>query len=254
MIDLRCGDYRETLADVTCDALIADPPYSTRTHAGHDAGASLVNRKQKAWPRSGGGSDPLRPRRAIAYAGWSAADVDAFVDFWAPRNRGWFACMSDSVLCEVYRAAFERNGLVGFQPLPCVIPGMTVRMSGDGPSSWAVYLNVARPKSLHKWGTLRGAYVLPNQGERVHIGGKPMDLMREVVRDYSRAGDVVCDPCAGGATTLIAAAIEGRKAIGSELDPATHALAMKRIETSGEIEKFAPSDVLKRAKQSRLPL
>jgi len=40
------------------------------------------------------------------------------------------------------------------------------------------------------------------------IGGKPMWLMRALVRDYSRPGNLVCDPCAGGATTLIAAAIE----------------------------------------------
>lgn len=29
--ELRLGDYREVLADVTCDALITDPPYSART-------------------------------------------------------------------------------------------------------------------------------------------------------------------------------------------------------------------------------
>ena len=54
--------------------------------------------------------------------------------------------------------------------------------------------------------------------------------MRALVRDYSRPGDLVCDPCAGGATTLIAAALEGRRAIGAELDPETYALACARIE------------------------
>jgi site-specific DNA-methyltransferase (adenine-specific) len=84
------------------------------------------------------------------------------------------------------------------------------------------------------------------------VGSKPLWLMRAIVRDYSRPGDVVCDPCAGGATTLIASVIEGRQAIGSELDPATHAKALNRIVTSGEIERYAPSDALKHAKQARL--
>lgn len=31
--DLRLGRYQDVLADVECDAVIADPPYSERTHA-----------------------------------------------------------------------------------------------------------------------------------------------------------------------------------------------------------------------------
>ena len=101
-------------------------------------------------------------------------------------------------------------------------------MSGDGPSSWAIYANVARPKRLCKWGTLPGAYT-GNQGEREHIGGKPLWLMRALVRDYTKAGDLVCDPVAGGGTTLLAAAIEGRRAIGAEVDVGAHAKAMARL-------------------------
>jgi site-specific DNA-methyltransferase (adenine-specific) len=61
------------------------------------------------------------------------------------------------------------------------------------------------------------------------MGGKPLWLMRALVRDYSRPGDLICDPCAGAATTLIAARAEGRHSVGAEMDPATHALAAKRI-------------------------
>jgi site-specific DNA-methyltransferase (adenine-specific) len=53
--------------------------------------------------------------------------------------------------------------------------------------------------------------------------------MRAVIRDYSRTGDLVCDPCAGGATTLLAAAMEGRRAIGAEMDPETFRKAVKRL-------------------------
>jgi 23S rRNA G2445 N2-methylase RlmL len=38
-IELRLGDWREVLADVEPDAVITDPPYSERTHSGHNAGA-----------------------------------------------------------------------------------------------------------------------------------------------------------------------------------------------------------------------
>ena len=230
MTELRQGRWEESLADIaSVDAVIVDPPYSARTHSGHDAGAELANKKSRAHVRSDGCLDVYRPRTELSYGAWSHADVDAFVDAWAPRNRGWFVVLSDSELCAAYRSAFERNGLTGFQPIPCVIPGMSVRMSGDGPSSWAVYANVARPKSLCKWGTLPGAYVNRSQGEREHIGGKPLWLMRALVRDYTRPGDLVVDPCAGSGTTLIAAAQEGRRSIGSECDAATYEKARSRI-------------------------
>ena len=226
MTDLRLGRYQDVLVDVECDAIVADPPYSARTHDGHDAGAERAN--GAAWPRASGVVDPPRARAELSYSAWGEAEIAHFVAFWAPRNRGWFVALSDSVLCETWRAAFERHGLTGFQPLPLVISGMTVRMAGDGPSSWAVYANVARPKALHKWGTLRGAYTGPAQ-DREHIGGKPVWLMRALIRDYTKPGDLVCDPTAGAATTLLAAVQENRRAVGAEVDPATHARGLARL-------------------------
>jgi len=53
--------------------------------------------------------------------------------------------------------------------------------------------------------------------------------MRAVIRDYSRPGDLIVDPYTGSGTTLLAAAIEGRRAIGAEMDPNTYALAVERL-------------------------
>ncbi len=61
------------------------------------------------------------------------------------------------------------------------------------------------------------------------MGGKPLWLMRSLVRDYSRPGDLICDPCAGGGTTLLAAATEGRRAVGAEMDPKHYEIARKRF-------------------------
>lgn len=220
-IDLRLGRWQDVLADVgEVDAVICDAPYSKRTHDGH----GTMERHGTGLPPSYDGSE----RREISYTHWTPADVDAFVDAWAPRNRGWFVCMSDHVLCPSYEAAYQRHGLTAFAPVGILIPGMTVRMAGDGPSSWMLYANVARPKRLSKWGTLPGGYT-GGPGERVHIGGKPLWLMRALVRDYTRAGERVVDPCAGAATTLLAAAIERRLAVGAEVDPDTHAVALERI-------------------------
>jgi site-specific DNA-methyltransferase (adenine-specific) len=249
-IELRCGDWREVLADVTeCDAVITDPPYSWRTHKGHDAAVNMTS--GGSWARGNGGQDKRRTRREIVYPFWRTQDVGLFAEHWADRCLGWVCAFSDSCLTEIWRSALEGRGRTGFHPLPCVIKGMSVRLCGDGPSSWAIYLNVARPKALSKWGTLPGAYT-GGQGEREHIGGKPLWLMRAIIRDYTRPGDLVVDPCAGGATTLIAAAIEGRRAIGAEISPETFSKAAARIRKGWTPDLFTARPGSDRAAASQL--
>lgn len=222
-IDLRCGAWQDVLADVECDALITDPPYGERTHAGQRHG-----RKDPRYS-----PDACLTGTGLPYAAWTPDDVDAFVAHWAPRTRGWLCAFTSHDLVPAYVSALERNKRYVFAPLACVQTGMNVRLAGDGPSSWTVWLVVSRPRTMRAWGTLPGAYVVGQDQDRKRgdgiVGGKPLDLMRAIVGDYSRPGDIVCDPCAGGATTLLAAAIEGRRAIGAEQDPDTFAKAQARI-------------------------
>lgn len=63
-----------------------------------------------------------------------------------------------------------------------------------------------------------------------HPSLKPQRLMRQLVRAMLPLGaGVVCDPFAGGGSTLAAAAALGFKAVGIELDPAYAALAVGAI-------------------------
>lgn len=213
-IDLRQGRYEDVLAGEAADTLISDPPYSKKTHAGHDA------------TQGDDGAD----RRLITYAPWGEAEVDTFVGTWSDRVRGWFVVITDDVLAPTFASALRLAGRYVFAPLPLVETGSRVRIQGDGPSSWTCWIVVARPRTLEysKWGTLPGSYVVPREKKLV-IGGKPLSAMRALVRDYSRPGDLIVDPCAGGGTTLLAAKLEGRRALGAELDPATHAAALATL-------------------------
>lgn len=261
--ELRLGDYRDVLADVECDALITDPPYSDRTHAGHDS--------RQAYDASGPCGNRRRQelglppnRRALSYASWSPADVAAFLREWSPRSVGWIVALTSHGLMIAYQDAAIEAGRCEFAPVPCCISGMTCRLSGDGPSSWAVYAMVSRPRSA-AWlaerkrrrdergapKALPGFYAGPRE-EQEHIGGKPLWLMRALVRDYSEPGDLVCDPCAGGGTTLLAAAMEGRRAIGAERDPETWRKAVARLERGYTPSLFEPRAPEPRAEQRDL--
>lgn len=222
-VELRLGDYRDVLADVEPDAVITDPPYSEWTHAGHDLGATYCREDAV----SGSGTPSLR--RPLGFECWSVAQLEELAD-WAMRASGWAVALLDHDSVQDWLKTMDRERYT-FSPLACVELGSRCRLAGDGPSQWSVFAGVARPRSrvFMSWGTLPGAYVVPREAKPL-VGGKPLALMRAIVRDYSRPGDLVCDPCAGGATTLIAAALEGRRAIGAELDPETFEKACARIE------------------------
>lgn len=61
--------------------------------------------------------------------------------------------------------------------------------------------------------------VVPNGSPvRIHSTQKPIDLLRWVVRAFSRPGDLVVDPACGSGALMHAARVEGRRSIGWEID------------------------------------
>lgn len=234
---IRLGRWQDCMKDIIADCLISDPPFSDRTHVGHDRAVNAMRfsggeSRTRTDKRTGAVySVGVSRRKPLPYNPWSDKEAIEFVKSWSPRIDGWFVVLTDHVLVRAYECALLEAGRYVFAPLPFVAPGSTVRLCGDGPSSWTTWVVVARPKGLSKWGTLPGAYVLPS-GQRdtdKFIGGKPLWLMRSIVRDYSRRGDLIVDPCCGYATTIIAAEIEGREAIGCEMDEETFSVAMARL-------------------------
>jgi len=230
--------YHATWADLLpvvaaaggCDAVIVDAPYSERTHGGQRHDRREYD-EARGWASA----------RGIVYDHWTADDVAAFVGAWAPLTRGWMVSLTDHSLARAWEASLREAGRYVFAPLPAVQVGMNCRLAGDGPSSWTCWAVVARPKGepYSKWGTLRGAYVgnAFDAGENTAtasrrslvIGGKPRWLMEALVRDYTRPGDLVADPCMGAGTTLVACQRTGRRAIGGDAMLAHAQLAAERI-------------------------
>lgn len=221
-------------AGIVADALIVDAPYSERTHKGHDDGTASANRVAD-WAA---GRVLGAQRREIDYEAWTADDVSEFVSAFS-RLTGWMLSLTDHVLAKSWEESMEAHALYTFAPIACVESGSRVRMLGDGPSNWSTQLIVSRPATkefLIRWHAKRWTHGLAPKGAYVGgaekkpvPGGKPLWLMRSIVRDYTALGDLVCDPCAGGGTTLVAALEEGRRAIGCEPDAGRYEIAVRRI-------------------------
>ena len=214
--ELHLGDYREIVRRerIVADAIIMDAPWSERTHSG------------QAESRSDGGK-----LTDINYSHWTPDDVQECVWQLGPRCRGWWVSLTDHVLVPAWERALADSGRVTFAPLPAVVRGSRPRFCGDGPACVTTQVVVARPRGepYSKWGALPGDYRV-SRGRQYRIGGKPLELMRQIVGHYTRPGDLILDPCAGGGTTLVAAVLEGRRAVGCEIDPEAHAVAMQRLD------------------------
>lgn len=215
LVDYRQGRWQDALAGVEADHLIVDAPYSERTHKGG---------------KFTGSKGQHRDSVDTSYTAWGRAEVCEVCEWAKDHIRHWVVSMTDHVLFPIWEEELTARGYLVFAPVVLVETGRSVRLTGDGPSSWATLIVVARPrtKEAADWRALAGAYVVPRTADKM-VGGKPLTAMRQIVCDYSDKGDTIVDLCAGNATTLIAAAIEGRRAIGAEVDPATWAKGNQRL-------------------------
>lgn len=227
-ISLRLGDWRTALADVdACDAVICDPPYSERTHVGQRTGSSIR-------------------MPTIGYAGISEDDAIAFAEAWSPRARWWSVIFSDHTAFRWHERGWSRADWLTFAPL-LVKQNPTPRFSGDGPAFALEFIMAARRRGkLGERGSSLPAYYECENGRdsggqrrRTVAGAKSLDVMRAIVRDYTKPGDLVVDPFCGGGTTALACAMEGRRCITSELDPKTFELALSRLRTGHTPDMFS---------------
>jgi site-specific DNA-methyltransferase (adenine-specific) len=204
------------------DAVITDPPFSARTAEGF----------------RGGNQHGPSATTGIPYGFIAKADVVDMVDFWTPRARWWFVAFSDHVLAPIWAEMLDGSGWYVFAPVPWVKNDGPPRFMGDGPASSTEWITVARKRRRlpklrvrSRPGFYRHNIDPEAKADRVvRTGGKPLLLMRAIVRDYTEPGDLIVDPFAGGATTLLAAASEGRRSIGAEMDPDTYAKARRRLD------------------------
>ncbi len=215
--ELRLGRWQDVSASIVADAIICDPPYGSRTHEGAAQGA-----------RS---DDASSAAIAPDYTAWTPDNVHEFVNEWHQFCRGWMVALTSHDLIPAWESAYADVGRYCFAPVPCVMRGMSVRLCGDGPSSWTVYAVVARPSTVEfsRWGTRDGAYVGPRGSESGGGRGKPDWLMQALVRDYTRAGDLIVDPFVGWGSTLAAARALGRRSIGIDVDADAIEEARRRL-------------------------
>lgn len=226
-IELREGRWQDVLSDIDkVDACITDPPYTDRTARGF--------KNNPDW------SIEIGSMPGVKYGSICQDDVLNAVRFWWPRVEKWFVVFADHSATRWWEHDLESAGAYVFAPVPWLKTNGSPRFVGDGPSSQTEWITVGRTKSVAATGSpdrgCRRGYYITKVGDGTIVGAKHVSALRVLVSDYSLRGDLIVDPYAGSGTTLLAAAIEGRRAIGCECDPKTYELAVNRLE-----EGYTPS-------------
>ena len=217
------GDCREVLAgmgDASVDAVMTDPPYTERTHAGARSNSSSATDRGRVLS----GND-------AAFAAITDADLAERLAECGRISRGWVI----ATLAYQHAFAFDMAPPVG---LRCLRIGVWVKsnpmpqISGDRPAQgWEAIAYLHRDDTKPQWsgGGKAGNYVAPVQQGQGHPTVKPMSMLTDWVAKFTHPGDVILDPFAGSGTTLRAAKDDGRRAIGVELEERYCEIAAKRL-------------------------
>lgn len=238
------GDAIEIMAefeDQAFDVAITDPPYTARTTSKQRRGCT-------------GYVEPTRPnatraqfnrKRDLGFDALTPELVTATAEQLARLTRRWVLVFSDHEGSHDWRIALERAGLEYVRTMDWRKRGSTPQFTGDRPATACeriVLCHATKPngKPMRKrWngGGKHGFYDVPivlNRGkrkQRVHTTQKPLELMRQLVEDFSDVGEFVLDPFAGSGTTGVAARLLEREFVGIERDQGYHAIARDRLQS-----------------------
>lgn len=205
-VTLYHGDSREVMAgmgDKSVSAVITDPPYSENTH-------------KMAKSNKGKGHGV----KAIEFAAFTDDDLFRMLAECGRVTQRWVVANLD------YKHAFkiDADPLPNFRVLRIGVWMKTNPMpqiSADRPGTgWEAIAYMHREDTKPSWnaGGKHGNYILPTAQGEEHPTSKPLAMVSDWVHRFTNPGDTIFDPFAGSGTTLRAAADNGRKAIGVEID------------------------------------
>lgn len=234
--DVTIGGCRLILGDAMAimgsldpvDHLISDAPYEQSLH---DVKNGLMGRRLR--------KEPLRTDGGVKLRGLDFDGIDDIrgdVVQHALRLCGkWFI-----VFCTIEGVArwadvINPTDMCYKRGCIWVKPDSTPQLNGQGPGQGAeCFVTAWCGGGYSSWnaGGKRGVYThMTNPPDRHggHPTEKPWRLMRDIVHDFTAPGDTILDPFMGSGTTLVAAMLTGRKAVGIEVNPEYFEIAEQRV-------------------------
>jgi DNA modification methylase len=228
------GDCIEGLAalpDGSADHLICDPPFASDIYERGGVGNHQTTRS---------GTSPGLVVMKAGGIGSLDEVLDGFIREAARVVRRWVIVFSDVESVGLVRATMREHGLRWVRAGAWVKTDPMPQFTGDRPAQGieAVCIAHAQVPGKMRWNGGGKAAVwthgLCKEDRPDHPCPKPIPLMKALVSDFTDPGELIVDCFAGSGTTLVAAKILGRRALGFERDPGFHAIAERRIRDARE--------------------
>ncbi len=222
--------FLQTLPSGSVDAVITDPPYSSGGMVRGDRMGSTRSKyvQSDAKHDLSDFSGDTRDQRAYAY--WCALWLSECLR--VTRVGGIVILFTDWRQLPATTDALQSGGWVWRGLVPWA--KTTYRPQAGrfaAQCEYAVWGSAGALPIDYDDACLPGFFQAASPREREHITQKPLNVMRELVK-IAPSGGVVLDPFMGSGTTGVAAVLEGRQFIGSELTEHYHDVARKRITTA----------------------
>lgn len=217
-----------TLPDKSVDHVITDPPYEAEAHT---LGRRIHNPRTKEIREAPLDFDAITPETRDT-ASLHIARI----------ARRWQLVFSQVEATSTWSACLRGHGSRYIRTMVWTKPNGQPQLTGDRPGMGYEMIVVCHgPEVRLSWnaGGKRGVYVFSvdanfSRTPRYHSTQKPLDLMEQLVRDFTDPGELVIDPFAGSGTTGVACLRMGRRFIGWERDPKYAAIARGRLSTARE--------------------
>ncbi len=211
VIEGDCLYVLRSLPDGCVDAVITDPPY----------GVALTSHgtKFRAMKPIAGDESQEVGQWAIDHLFGRGVPVCAFADPLKPWRGDWRQAL-----------AWDKGGAVG--------------IGGDRATCWKRSWEMVQVSRL--FGALNGSrdeavlsFPMMPADSAQHPAAKSLGLMRYLVKKLTQPGDLILDPFAGSGTTGVAAALEGRRCILIEREPACAQICRERVKKVLSVGMFA---------------
>jgi site-specific DNA-methyltransferase (adenine-specific) len=239
LVTLYHGDYREHLDSLAGFAIVTDPPYGE---------TSLEwDRWPEAWP-----TDLIVAAPSLWCFGSFRMFMDRRDDFaawkfsheivWEKHNGSGFAADKFRRVHELATLWYQGNWADVYHEVPKVAGATkrTVRRK-ERPAHMGAIANSTY--TSQDGGDLLMRSVLrvrSTHGHAVHPTQKPLGIVSPLIEYSVPAGCKVVDPFAGSGTTLLAASLTGRRAVGVEVNEAYCEAAARRLsQQSFDLEGIA---------------
>ena len=222
-VQIYHGDCRELVITEPADLIITDPPYSAQTHKG-----ARTNKRRDGLRKGGSAQVTFAPLTFGQLSNHLTRLVE-YVRTWAILTCDW-----------KHATELEQSPPIGWEFVRAgvwVKPDGTPQMTGDRPGTgWEsiAFLHRTKPDGSpmrKRWngGGRNSVFTHGVCRDAMYPTQKPVALISEFVRLFSKPGDTILDPFCGSGTTLYAAKELHRKAIGCDMSAEACVLAEKRL-------------------------